>query len=350
MDYDNPNRDQQPYSPPPLPQYSQNTPSNRKSGGGFRVFWWFMFLSSMFGNVILFVGLIAMGAMVMGVDQGPFHESVIQGETAKDKIVVIGIEGTIDDAQSRKLHDQLAMAQQDEAIRGVIVKINSPGGTISASDQIFAEIRKYRNSHTSKPVVAFMQGMAASGGYYAAAACEEIVAEPTVITGSIGVIFSNLVVQDLLENKLGIQPVVIKSGLKKDWPSSYRAPSDEELSYIDQRLIKPAYERFLEIVAQGREGRLTPDEIRPLADGGIYSAQAALDNKLVDHIGYLQDAVDLVRTKVGLGPYVKVVKYEEVFSLSNLLSVKSGVPQVKLDRSLIHELTTPELLYMWKGE
>ena len=314
----------------------------------WRLFWWFLLVSSMLGNVILFVGLIALGTMALGVQEGPYHEKVIQGKGHRDKVVVISIEGIINGLQSEKLRQQITMAQQDSSVRGIIVKINSPGGTISASDQIFAELKAYRKGNTGKPVVAFMQGVAASGGYYAAVACEEIVAEPTVITGSIGVIFSNLVVQDLFENKLGILPVVVKSGEKKDWPSSYHAPSKEELSYIDERLIKPAYDRFLEIVAQGREGVLTPDEIRLLADGGIYSAQAAMDCKLVDHVGYLEDAVELVRTKASLDG-VKVVEYKEVFRLANLLSVRSNLGQIKLDRSLMHELTTPELLYMWKG-
>ncbi|MCP4452502.1 MAG: signal peptide peptidase SppA [Planctomycetes bacterium] len=351
MDYQDQGFDSTGSSTPPIPQGVSHDPSrdhHSKPRSPWRLLWWFLFLSSMLGNVILFVGLVAVGTMALGVQDAPFHERVIQGKGHGDKVVVVSIEGLIDSRQSEKLRGQLNMAQQDSSVRGVIVKINSPGGTISASDQIFARLKTYRKYNAKKPVVAFMQGMAASGGYYAAVACEEIMAEPTVITGSIGVIFSNLVVQDLFENKLGILPVVVKSGPKKDWPSSYRAPSEEELSYIDERLITPAYDRFLEIVAEGRQGILTPDEIRPLADGGIYSAKAAKDEKLVDHIGYLEDAVELVRSKAGLSA-VKVVEYEEVFSLASLLGVKSHLPGVKLDRGLIHELTTPELLYMWKG-
>lgn len=351
MDYQDQGFDSTGSSTPPIPQGLSNDPPvypPPKPRSPWRPFWWFLFLSSMLGNVVLFVVLIAVGTMALGVQDGPFLERVIQGKGHKDKVVVISIEGLINSLQADKLQDQITMAQQDSSVRGVIVRINSPGGTISASDQIFAKLKTYRKNNARTPVVAFMQGVAASGGYYAAAACEEIVAEPTVITGSIGVIFSNLVVQDLFENKLGILPVVVKSGPKKDWPSSYHAPTEEELSYIDERLITPAYDRFLEIVAQGRQGILTPDEIRPLADGGIYSAQAAKDNKLVDHIGYLEEAVELVRAKAGLSG-VKVVEYKEVFSLMHLLNVKSNMGQIRLDRSLIHELTTPELLYMWKG-
>jgi protease-4 len=352
MDYQDQGFDSTDASRPPMPQgISQGPPFDRQERprrSGWRGFWWFLFVSSLLGNVIFFVAVIGLGTMALGVPDGPFDERVIQGKGFRDKVVVISIEGVINNLQSKKLQRQVTMAQKDKAVCGVIVKINSPGGTISASDQIFAKLKAYRNANARKPVVAFMQGMATSGGYYAAAACEEIVAEPTVITGSIGVIFSNLVVQDLLENKLGILPVVVKSGQKKDWPSSYRAPSEEELSYINERLITPAYERFLDIVAEGREGILDREQIRLLADGGIYSAQAAKDNKLVDHIGYLDEAIELVRKKAGLSG-VKVVEYEEVFSLASLLSIKSKVGQIKLDRSLIHELTTPELLYMWKG-
>ncbi len=99
----------------------------------------------------------------------------------------------------------------------MIIRVNSPGGTISGSDQIHNEIVKYR-SETNQPVVAFMQGVAASGGYYSSVACDKIIAEPTAITGSIGVIMGYLVLQQLLEEKLGIQPIVVKAGDKKDWP------------------------------------------------------------------------------------------------------------------------------------
>lgn len=349
MDYQDQGYDSPEPSVPPVPHGQFDGPSGeRRPRSPWRLFWWFLFVSSMLGNIVLFVGLIALGTVALGVQEGPFHEKVIQGKGHRDKVVVLSVEGIINGGQAEKLRKQIAMAQEDSAVRGVIVKINSPGGTISASDEIFARLKSYREKNARKPVVAFMKGVAASGGYYAASACEEIVAEPTVITGSIGVIFSNLVVKDLFENKLGILPVVIKSGPKKDWPSSYRDPNDVELSYIKERLITPAYERFLEVVAEGRKGVLTPDEIRPLADGGIYSAQAAKDCRLVDHVGYLKDAVELIRTKTGLGG-VKVVEYEEAFSLPSLLRVRSKMGQVRLDRSLIHELTTPELLYMWKG-
>lgn len=121
-----------------------------------------------------------------------------------------------------------------------------------------------------------MQGIAASGGYYTSVACDKIIAEPTTITGSIGVISLYLVVQELLEHKLGILPVVIKAGAKKDWPSYFQAPSEEQLQYLQNKLVNPAYERFVQIVAEGRNATLTESQVRQLADGSIFGIRRHL--------------------------------------------------------------------------
>ena len=112
------------------------------------------------------------------------------------------------------------------------------GGTVSGSDRIYNDIRKFR-SQSGKPVIAFMESVAASGGYYTSVACEKIIAEPTTVTGSIGVIAKYFVLEELLESKLGIKPVTVKSGKRKDWPSSTRMPDAEELKYIDDKVIQP---------------------------------------------------------------------------------------------------------------
>lgn len=335
-----------PYQPPaqPGPPPRQERPARR--GGTGRAFLWFMFISSILGNIALLLILIGtVSFFVTGTRKGLFDERVIQSGLHDEKIVVINIDGLIDEGQADYVQQQLRTAGKDSAVKGLIVKINSPGGTISASDRIYEALRDYRDTQR-QPVMACLQGIAASGGYYTASACERIVAEPTVITGSIGVIFSNLVVQELFEDKLGIQPVVVKSGRRKDWPSSFRMPSEEELIYIEERLIEPAYERFLEVVAAGRQGLLTPEEIRPLADGGIFSAQEAEDNQLIDRIGYLDDVVDLVATAAGL-QNPRVVEYEQLFSIANLLGVRAETPGFNLDRQILHEWTTPQLLYLW---
>jgi len=143
-----------------------------------------------------------------------------------------------------------------------------------------------------------MQGVAASGGYYTSVACDKIIAEPTAITGSIGVIMGYLVVQELLEEKLGIQPVVIKEGRRKDWPSSFQPPTEEQLQYLQDKVLTPAYERFVQIVDEGRPS-LTLADVRRLADGGIYSTSEALNENLIDEIGYLDEAIKQVKSLAG---------------------------------------------------
>ncbi|MBA7697802.1 putative signal peptide peptidase SppA [subsurface metagenome] len=244
------------------------------------------------------------------------------------------------------MYRQLNAARQDKRVKGLIVRVNSPGGTISGSDQIYKEILKYREKE-NKPVVAFMQGVAASGGYYTSVACDKIVAERTTITGSIGVISWYFVVKELLEKKLGILPVVVKSGEKKDWPSSFEEPNEVHRQYIKDKLIEPAYERFVEVVAKGRKSSLTEAEVRRLADGGIFGAQEALDEKLIDDVGYLDNAIELVKSMAKIDK-AQVVEYRKPFSLAGFLSYRK--PNfLKIDRTTLYELSTPQVLYLWSA-
>ena len=340
-----------PYVPaPPVtprfdPRYATGEPPRRKSG--WRIFWGIFTVLSVIANVallLLFVGAIALFAT--GSYRGTFTEQVIESGPRADKIVVIPIEGVIDAAQAQRVYEELKAARDDRAVKGLIVRIDSPGGTVSGSDEIYNEIRKFRREQ-GKPVVAFMQGMAASGGYYSSVACEKIIAEPTVITGSIGVIMEHFVLGELLEKKLGVQPVVIKSGEKKDWPSLFSAPTEEQLQYLRDRVITPALDRFLAVVAEGRKDVLTAEQIRPLADGGIYTAPQAKDNKLIDQIGYLDDAIAQVKSMAGLTK-AQVVEYRQVFSLWSLLEAKSNLG-IKLDRSTLLDLGMPQAMYLWRA-
>jgi protease IV len=226
--------------------------------------------------------------------------------------------------------------------------VNSPGGTISASDRIYREILDYRKEE-GKPAVAFMQGMAASGGYYASVACDEIIAEPTAITGSIGVIMAHFVFRDLLENKLGVQPVFLTKGQKKDWPSSFRPPTDEELSYINDRLLEPAYQRFVSVVKEGRQKVLSEDEVLKLADGSIYVADEALAVELIDKTGYLDEAIAVVKARAGIEK-AQVIEYRRPLSFMNLLTAEGRKTSLlNLDRNKLFELATPQVLYLWNA-
>ena len=340
-----------PESPQPAPLSAEATPSTEKKpskGTGWRIFWGVVLALSVLANIALFTMLVLVSmAAVYGLGQKDIvAEEVIQKGPRTKKIAVIGVQGVIDDERAREVCQQLKLAREDRRVKGVIVRVNSPGGTISGSDEIYNEILKYRDKETEdKPAVAFMQGVAASGGYYTSVACNKIVAEPTTITGSVGVIVGYLVLQQLLEEKLGIQPVIIKSAEKKDWPSSFQAPTEEQLQYIEEKLIRPAHSRFVEVVAEGRTPLLTLADVERLADGSIYGAEEAYEEKLIDEIGYMDEAIEEVMSLAELDE-AQVVEYRKPFSLAGLLSSQSA-SLLKIDKSMLYDLSTPQLLYLW---
>jgi protease IV len=316
-----------------------------KKRSWWKIVWGIVTGLSILGNIVM-VMLLAFFAMFIfgggGLEDYYYEDVIIHGPPG-EKIVVINLNGIIDDETSKDIYKQLKYAESDDNVRGVILRVNSPGGLVSSSDQIYTEITKFRK-RTGRPVVAFMQGTAASGGYYSSVACNTIVAEPTVITGSIGVIMNYFVLQELLEGKLGIEPVVIKSGAKKDWPSPFKMPDEEQLKYLQEKLIVPTYERFVDIVANSRKA-LSRDDVKRLADGSIYGADEALAEKLIDKVGYMDDAIMETMKLAGI-KNAKVVQYRRPFSLAGLLSAKSeGIP--KLDTNLLHKLGTPQVMYLW---
>ena len=348
MDFEQNNNLSEPTEPQPAgPFYgsAQPTPLKAKKRTGWRIFWAIILGLSVLINFVLFIMLIGVVAVLATGRQGIFTEEVIQAGPRISKIVVISVGGIIDDEKARDIYSQLNAARQDKHIKGLIIRVNSPGGTISGSDQIYNEIRKYRDQ-TKKPVVAFMQGIAASGGYYTSVACEKIVAEPTTITGSIGVIMGHFVFQELLEEKLGIEPVIIKSGEKKDWPSPFQSPKAEQKQYLKDKLIAPAYERFVQVVAEGREV-LTLDDVNRLADGSIYGAYEALNENLIDEIGYLDEAIKLILALANIKK-AQVVEYRRPFSFAHFLNSRND-DAIKFDRATLYELITPELLYLWSA-
>jgi len=325
----------QPYVPPaqppaplsPLAQTQQ--PARPRSGRGWKV-----------------MMLVGTAVFLVAGHGGMLNEQVIREGSARTKIAVVSIEGMIYGRTAQDVHEQLKAAADDSRVKAVIVRVNSPGGTVSGSDRIYNEIGKFRRENNI-PVIAFMEGLAASGGYYASVACEKIIAEPTTITGSIGVIARYYVLEELLENKLGVEPVTVKSGRRKDWPSSARKPDAEELKYIEDKMIKPVFERFVTVVAEGRKKSLTEEEVRQLADGSIFGATEAKKEKLIDNIGYLDDAIALVKSMAKITD-ARVVEYRRPLSLVGLLGVQTSSP-FKIDKNMLHELGTPEIMYIWSA-
>jgi len=345
----------QPQTPPVynIPDFSSavyDPYPKKKKGSGWKIFWGIVLVLSILANGFMLLAMVGMGAVLAGggraADQGLVEKVLIDGHRG-NKIAVINVQGLIDGKMSEWVHKQVKMAEHDASVKALIVRIDSPGGGVSSSDQIHYYINRFKK-HTGKPVLAFMQSIAASGGYYSAVACDEIMAEPTVITGSIGVIMNHLVIKDLLEQKLGINPVTLKSGERKDWPSMFNETTDEEKQYLMNQVITPAYDRFVELVAEGRKNVMTEEQIRELADGSIYTAQQAADNKLIDVIGYFDEAVYRAQKMANISN-ARVVTYEELFSFWSLMRAQSYA-NINLETEILEKIAAPRILYLWDGK
>ncbi|MDZ7369723.1 MAG: signal peptide peptidase SppA [candidate division KSB1 bacterium] len=219
------------------------------------------------------------------------------------KIGIVEIKGTI--FNSEPIVKQLETFRKDASIKAVVVRIESPGGGIAASQEIYEHVRRVRDS--GKPVIASMGSVAASGGYYVALGADSIMANPGTTTGSIGVIaeFPNV---DKLMDKLGIEMTVVKSGRFKDTGSPFRQPTEQEIRYL-QQWIDDGYAQFIEIVA--KERNLPENQVRELADGRIYSGRQALALGLIDTLGTYRDAVALAAKAAGVKGEPKPVRLQK---------------------------------------
>jgi protease-4 len=270
-----------------------------------------------------------------------------------DKIAQIDLEGLITSAGSDSgllggalprldlIKQALEQAVADERVKAVLLRIHSPGGEVTASDILHAAVRR---AAAKKPVVVYMDAVAASGGYYVACGASKIVASETTLTGSIGVLMESFSYHGLLE-KVGLGARTFTSGAFKDTLSGARPMREEEAAYV-QGLINEMYERFLRVVAEAR-GK-TPEQLRTtVADGRIFTGAQALKEGLVDRVGYLEDAWDLAR-ELGHAPGARVVKYRSNPGLLTLLGLATARAAGPLKVELAGGLTgavRPGLLY-----
>lgn len=215
-----------------------------------------------------------------------------------DSIGVVQVEGTIND--SRDIIDSLKQFGDSSGIKAIVLRVDSPGGAVAPTQEIYEEIEKLKKK---KPVIASFGGMAASGGYYIGSACDEIVANPGTLTGSIGVIMQLGNIEELLK-KVGVQGYSVKSGANKDIGSPLK-PLTPEGKAILQGLVDNVHAQFVRAVAKGR--RLTEDKVKGLADGRVYSGEQAKGLGLVDVLGNMDDAVELAAKRVGMKGKPQVV-------------------------------------------
>lgn len=244
--------------------------------------------------------------------------------STEDRIALIRVEGVILDSQATV--GELKRFGENPSIKAIVLRIDSPGGGVVPSQEIHDAVQRVR-AKSNKAVIASMGNVAASGGYYIAAATDRIVANPGTLTGSIGVIMETANVEGLLQ-KLGVEGVVIKSGKFKDVGSPLRKMSDEERSLM-QIVMDDVHKQFIEAVAAGRALELA--DVQALADGRIFTGRQAKDAKLVDELGNLEDAIQLAADVAGIEGEPKVVEPRRRFSIRDVLESQLSGLFPKLD-------------------
>ncbi|MBE7496212.1 MAG: signal peptide peptidase SppA [Verrucomicrobiaceae bacterium] len=297
----------------------------------FVFFLLFISLAVNLGQFAIMAGDVdASGHFTKASPRKKFNESVIEdakGES-KAKIVHIDLDGIISSMSTEgffmdalpdmhAIKRQLEQAVADENAKAVVLRINSPGGEVTASDILYDAVKK---AAAKKPVVVYMDSMAASGGYYVACGATKIVASETTLTGSIGVIIETMSYHELF-SKVGLGTQTFTSGAFKDSLSGARPMRDDEKAYV-QNLVSQMYDRFLGIVSAARQ---QPADLlkATVADGRVVTGREALNAKLVDQIGYVEDAYALAR-ELGKSPDAAVVKYRHEVSLFDALGLATA--------------------------
>lgn len=230
-----------------------------------------------------------------------------------DKVALIRIEGPILD--SKETIDELLDYVKDLSVKAVVLRVDSPGGAVAPSQEIYEEVRK---AVAKKPIVVSMGSVAASGGYYIASPATRIVANPGTLTGSIGVIMEIPNVEGLM-SKIGVKTEVIKSGKHKDIASVFRGINKEDREIL-QTVLDNVHNQFIQAVAEGR--KMLPDDVQRIADGRVFTGEQALKAGLIDELGNLEDAVRVAAKLSGIKGEPTVVSKKEKFSLISLLRGK----------------------------
>jgi len=292
----------------------------------------------------------------LGARRQPLVETVVLGETGP-KVLLLDVDNVISEIDMEgplgiggvestvaRVREQLDKAKEDDAVKALLLRINSPGGGVTASDVVYHEILAFKQER-KVPVVAQMMGMATSGGYYVAMASDWILAHPTTVTGSIGVISAGINLSGLMEQH-GVTNQTLTGGAFKDAGSPLRPMTPAERAYL-QAVVDEMHARFREVVKQGRPA-LSEPQVLALADGRVYTANQALEHGLVDAIGYLTDAVDELERRID-APEVRVVSYHRQREWrSNIYSTAPAAPRSRADLAGALGLDRgPAFLYLW---
>jgi protease-4 len=349
--------------PPPI--FMAPPPNN---GGGGRSFARGIFMTlatTIFGlSLAANVYLLLFSGLMAGAGGASARQAVLEEGDATQKIAVIPVNGIIMAEQAQQFDRFLSMAERDRNVKAVVIEVDSPGGSVTASDEIHHRITQFKlratNANRNVPVVISMQSLAASGGYYIACAADHVVAQPTTMTGNIGVLFPRYNVSKLAD-EWGVEETTLEStgAPFKNAGSMFQPEDPAELAYF-QDIIDQAFGQFKDVVVKGRASKLKKP-ITEIANGKIYTARDALALGLIDQVGYASDAYDHAAKAAGLSKR-QIVRYQNPPSLFDVLAsgesnapglqgkVGPGGVTVQLDWRTVQELTTPRLLYLWRGQ
>ena len=311
-----------------------------------------------------FSGCTPSGLLIRSVPaRMELKESQIQrdkGFGVTDKIAVIDVDGMMINMRRSGIFsdgenpvslflEKLDRAGNDKRVKAVVLRLNSPGGTVASSDMMHHELRKFKDK-TGKPVVACMMDVSASGAYYLACGSDGIIAQPSTITGSIGTIMQTFSFAGTMQ-KLGIKSDAIKSGEMKDSGSVFRDLNEEERQIL-QAIIMQFYERFLDVVQEGRP-QLEENKLRELADGRIFTGTEALEQGLIDKIGYPSDAIDWAKEMSGVQKAKVVIYHRPIGYKPNVYSTAGSdltnfgaLKNLELPEWLTSNGT--QFLYLWQ--
>lgn len=322
--------------PPPVLLQLPNRMADRKLGC-LSIVLFLALCASLFFNFVLMIAVFRRAAGDGFVDREPlprFREVTVERGRGTGKVALIvmrglissSLPGSVGETMVDDMRAALQQAREDDRVKAVILEIDSPGGEVTASDEIYNAVVKTR---ARKPVVVYMDTLAASGGYYVSCGGRYLMANETTITGSIGVIIQTLNYEQLF-NKIGLASVVFKSGKFKDILNGARPMTPEEKEYI-QNFVMKTYEKFLGVVAKERS--IPAETLRNgIADGRIMSGKDAVENKLIDGVGQIEDAYAKAR-ELGKVPGGAIVRYGPPFSLGRFFRAfgKSNDAKIQLE-------------------
>ena len=250
-------------------------------------------------------------------------------------MALVEIVGMITD--SRDIVNQISEYRRDDSFRGIILRIDSPGGAVAPSQEIYEEVLRTRNE---KKVVASLGSIAASGGYYIASSANHIIANPGTLTGSIGVVFASSNVEELIR-KVGLKPVVVKSGKFKDAGSPVRPMTEEEQSLL-QEVVDDVHSQFVQAIVKGRD--LSEGEVRKIADGRVFTGKMALEMNLIDQLGGLEDSIQWMKDTLNLKNRPRIVQQVKEDSFLQFLLEGIAAEWFSAKKSFY---ATPTLQLLW---